>query len=114
MSKYARTNAEYRAQRCIEKDETLFAKQLRGEQYTEAESEYIAECAVNKSTEAGEAWANVAAGFCIIFAIVACIWGLVSIIKAEIAWKKYQKESDARHEALMKKLKEEYDKSSRK
>lgn len=105
---YARTNAEYRAQRCIEKDETLFAKQLRGEQYTEAESEYIAECAVNKNTEAGEAWANVAAGFCIAFAIIACIWGIVSVVRAEIAWKKYQKESDARHEALMKKLKEEY------
>lgn len=105
---YTRTNAEYRAQRCIEKDETLFAKQLRGEQYTEAESEYIAECAVNKNTEAGEAWANVAASLCIAFAIIACVWGIVSLIRAEIAWKKYQKESDARHEALMKKLKEEY------
>lgn len=73
----------------------------------------IAECAT-RTNEAEGAWASVFFFVFIIISISLLIWAVICVVKSELAWRKWKKEDDARHEALMKKLKDEYEKSSKK
>lgn len=44
MATSNRTKNEWRAQRCVEQNPDLFAKQIRGEEFTVEESQSIVEC----------------------------------------------------------------------
>lgn len=89
-----RTASEIRAQRCIEDNPELFAKQIRGEAFTVEESEAITTCAL---PTAEEIQANHIAGWTMLGIFAPIFIGLIAYLFS-LLWKdnKEMKEADRR------------------
>lgn len=100
MSSSYHTAYQIKAQRCIESDPRLFAKQYQEEAFTTEESQWIVQCALPTQEEAqAERTAGLVVGIIASVAILATIiFGAITIYKshkeckeAEEAWQRAHK-----------------------
>lgn len=114
MSSSYHTAYQIKAQRCIESDPRLFAKQYQEEAFTTEESQWIVQCALPTQEEAqAERTAGLVVGIIASVAILATIiFGAITIYKshkeckeAEEAWQRAHKKH---MEELNKLLDEKY------
>lgn len=106
MSSSYHTAYQIKAQRCIESDPRLFAKQYQGEAFTAEESQWIVQCALPTQEEAqAERTAGLVVGIITSVAILATIvFGAITICKSHKECKEIEKSWEENHKKHMEEL----------
>lgn len=106
MSSSYHTAYQIKAQRCIESDPRLFAKQYQEEAFTTEESQWIAQCALPTQEEAqAERTAGLVVGIIASVAILATIiFGAITICKSHKECKEIEESWEENHKKHMEEL----------